>query len=91
MTLGDLNRFISVTLTWALIELALHPDKQERLRKELLQLGDSEPSYDQLTNELPYLDAFFREILRLHSPVHQNHRLVRNCQKHSLHITLTFL
>ena len=65
-----------VTLTWALVELARDPDKQGRLRKELSVFGDEEPSYDQLTNELPYLDAFFRETLRLHSPVHQNLRLV---------------
>lgn len=55
-------------MTWALIELALHPDKQDRLRKEILDLG-GDPTYEQLMNELPYLDSVLREILRLHPPV----------------------
>lgn len=48
--------------------LALNPEIQDRLRQEVLtihrQLGAEDLSYDVLS-ELPYLDAFCREILRL--------------------------
>ncbi|KAK7023648.1 hypothetical protein VNI00_016610 [Paramarasmius palmivorus] len=61
----------SLSLTWALIELAKHPEKQERLRKELLELGGStDPTWDQLTgSEFLYLDAVVHETLRLHPPL----------------------
>ncbi|KAI6040778.1 cytochrome P450 [Pisolithus marmoratus] len=55
-------------MTWALLELARHPDIQTKLRQELLSFG-GEPSYDQLINNLPYLDAILQETLRLHPPV----------------------
>ncbi|KAI6037494.1 cytochrome P450 [Pisolithus marmoratus] len=55
----------AMAMTWALIELARHPDIQTKLRQELLSFG-GEPSYDQLTNNLPYLDAIVQETLRLH-------------------------
>ncbi|KAI6169881.1 cytochrome P450 [Pisolithus thermaeus] len=55
----------SMTMTWALLELARHPNIQTKLREELLSFG-GEPSYDQLTNDLPYLDAIVQEVLRLH-------------------------
>ncbi|KAG2127115.1 cytochrome P450 [Suillus clintonianus] len=55
----------SVTMTWALIQLARNPDMQMRLRDECLDFG-STPSYDDLTNKLPYLDAVVHEVLRLH-------------------------
>ncbi|KAI5985412.1 cytochrome P450, partial [Pisolithus marmoratus] len=41
---------------------------QTKLRQELLSFG-GEPSYDQLTNNLPYLDAIVQETLRLHPSV----------------------
>lgn len=46
--------------------LAIHPDAQEHLRKELIEAhGDNgEVSYDRLL-ELPFLDAVYRETLRL--------------------------
>ncbi|KLO13823.1 cytochrome P450 [Schizopora paradoxa] len=59
----------AISLTWALIELALHPDKQERLRAELAPFTSKDPTYDQLTNSLPYLDSILREVLRTHPPV----------------------
>jgi len=59
----------AISLTWALIELALHPEKQERLRDELAPFVTRDPTYDELTNSLPYLDSIFREILRMHPPV----------------------
>lgn len=63
-------------MTWALIELALHPEKQDRLRKELLAVG-GDPTYEQMMNELPYLDAVMREILRLHPVIEASDRKVR--------------
>ncbi|KAG9309820.1 cytochrome P450 [Chiua virens] len=59
---------------WALIELSLNPDIQMKLRNELLDLG-SDPTYDQLTNNLPYLDAVVHEVLRLHAPIRETIRV----------------
>ncbi|KAH0839400.1 cytochrome P450 [Lanmaoa asiatica] len=50
---------------WALLELSRNPDIQSKLRNELLEHG-TDPTYEQLTNGLPYLDAIIHEILRLH-------------------------
>ena len=45
--------------------LATHPEAQEALRKEILDIqGGEGASYDQITT-LPYLDAVIRETLRL--------------------------
>ncbi|KAI5989969.1 cytochrome P450 [Pisolithus albus] len=55
-------------MTWGLLELAQHPNIQNKLREELLSFG-GEPSYDQLTNDFPYLDAVVQEGLRLHPSV----------------------
>ncbi|KAI6157016.1 cytochrome P450 [Pisolithus tinctorius] len=52
-------------MTWALLELARHPDIQTKLREELLSFG-GEPSYNQFTTGLPYLDAIVQEALRLY-------------------------
>ncbi|KAG2039491.1 cytochrome P450 [Suillus americanus] len=59
---------ISISLTWALIELSRHADVQTCLRGELLAFG-ADPTYDQLKASLPYLDAVVHEILRIHPPV----------------------
>ncbi|KAI6026817.1 hypothetical protein PISMIDRAFT_687877, partial [Pisolithus microcarpus 441] len=48
--------------------LPRHPNVQKRLHEELLSFG-GEPSYDQLANDFPYLDAVVREVLRLHPSV----------------------
>ncbi|KIK17283.1 hypothetical protein PISMIDRAFT_685401, partial [Pisolithus microcarpus 441] len=56
-----------LTMTWGLLELAWHPNIQNKLREELLSFG--EPSYDELTNDFPYLDAVVQEVLRLHPSV----------------------
>ncbi|OBZ71957.1 Secologanin synthase [Grifola frondosa] len=61
----------SISLTWALIELSKKPEKQVKLRKELAGFAGADPTWDQLTNGLPYLDAVVHEILRLHAPVSQ--------------------
>lgn len=74
-------------MTWALIELALHPEKQDRLREEILDhhtVNGGDPTYDQVMNELPYLDSVLREILRLHPSVETNDRMVRSPDRHYL-------
>ncbi|KAG1781413.1 cytochrome P450 [Suillus placidus] len=53
---------------WALVELAQNPGMQTKLRDECLEFGPT-PSYDDLTNKLPYLDAVVNEVLRLHAPL----------------------
>ncbi|KAJ6596331.1 cytochrome P450 [Mycena vulgaris] len=58
-----------VVAQWALIELAKHPDKQDKLRSELSRFGAIDPTWDQLGSDLPYLDATVSEILRLHPAV----------------------
>ncbi|KAH7927044.1 cytochrome P450 [Leucogyrophana mollusca] len=60
----------SVSLTWALLELAQNQDVQTQLREEIVtQFPGADPTYDQLGAGLPYLDAVVHEILRLHPPV----------------------
>jgi len=62
---------------WALIELAQHPEYQMRLRQELLsQFPNSDPTWDELTYGLPFLDAVVHEILRIHPSVHETSRQV---------------
>uniref|UniRef100_A0A0W0G6N4 Cytochrome p450 n=1 Tax=Moniliophthora roreri TaxID=221103 RepID=A0A0W0G6N4_MONRR len=67
----------TVSLTWALIELSKQPEKQERLRKELLDVaGGTDPTWDQLTgSDYPYLDAVVHETLRLHPPLVETNRI----------------
>ncbi|KAF9478457.1 cytochrome P450 [Pholiota conissans] len=65
----------SISLTWALIELCRKPEKQQKLREELAQFIGSDPSFDQLSTGLPYLDAITQEVLRLHPPVHETTRV----------------
>ncbi|KAF8879341.1 hypothetical protein CPB85DRAFT_1234530, partial [Mucidula mucida] len=42
---------------------------QDRLREELSQFSSSNPTYDQLTSALPYLDAVVHGTLRTHPPI----------------------
>ncbi|CCM04145.1 uncharacterized protein FIBRA_06307 [Fibroporia radiculosa] len=55
-------------VAWSLYALACAPQVQRKLREELLHVRTENPSMDEL-NELPYLDAFVREVMRVHSPV----------------------
>jgi cytochrome P450 len=57
------------TVTFALWELAHHPDVLERLCEEQDRvLGGAPPTIDQLEKELPYLDMVVDEVLRLYPP-----------------------
>ena len=67
---------LTLNLQWALIELSRNPDIQTKLRNELLE-HDSDPTYDQLANGLPFLDAVVHEVLRIHAPVRETTRVVR--------------
>ena len=62
---------------WALIELARNVEIQQKLRGELRQLPESDPSWEQLMSGLPYLDAVVHETLRLHPPGEAMIRVVR--------------
>ena len=57
------------TLVWALHLLANHEEQQEHLRRELLERAYSrhDLTFDDL-EELPFLDGFVREVLRLYCP-----------------------
>ena len=62
---------------WALVELARNPEKQRKLREELRRdFLTSDPTWDQLTSELPYLDAVVHETLRLDPPAEELVRVV---------------
>ncbi len=51
--------------------LASNPEAQAKLRAEILEARNGEPTIDyENIVKLPYLDAVCRETLRLHSPVH---------------------
>jgi cytochrome P450 len=58
----------STALTWAFFALSQHQEIQDKLREELLGVSTATPSMDEL-NELPLLDAFLRETLRLYTPL----------------------
>ena len=64
-------------LQWALIELSKNQEIQTKLRDELAQFGAVDPTWEQLTNGLPYLDAIVHETLRTHPPVLEVDRVVR--------------
>jgi len=68
----------SVALSRILHVLSLHPESQERLRRELMdaRVERRDIPYDDLM-KLPYLDAVCKETLRLYAPVTQLHRVPR--------------
>ncbi|EMD31785.1 hypothetical protein CERSUDRAFT_100013 [Gelatoporia subvermispora B] len=65
----------SISLTWALIELCKRPGIQQKLREELSQYAASDPTWDELTYGLPYVDAIVQETLRLHAPIAESNRV----------------
>jgi len=63
-----------------LYEIACNSDFQGQLREEICAIPN--PSFDQLDNDLPLLDAALKETLRLHPALLENHHEVcpfRNC------------
>lgn len=68
-------RFV-IFLQWCLIELCKNPEIQSKLRVELQPFSNSDPTWEQLTNGLPYLDAVVHETLRLHAPLEATTRIV---------------
>ncbi|RIB27825.1 cytochrome P450, partial [Gigaspora rosea] len=61
----------STALSWALYFLAKHPDIQDRLRKEILNVftnSDHFPTFDEI-DQLKYLECVFKETLRIVPPV----------------------
>ncbi|KAF6748565.1 cytochrome P450 [Ephemerocybe angulata] len=58
----------SISLTWALIELSRHQDKQAALREEFAQFEGRDPTWEELSG-LPYLNSITQEVLRLHPPL----------------------
>ncbi|KAK7448083.1 hypothetical protein VKT23_013840 [Stygiomarasmius scandens] len=71
----------SISLTWALVELCLKPEIQDKLRQELARLNAEstavDPTWDQLTasTDFPYLDAVVHETLRMHPPLSETTRM----------------
>ncbi|KDQ08460.1 hypothetical protein BOTBODRAFT_37899 [Botryobasidium botryosum FD-172 SS1] len=55
----------SATLSYTLLALAQNPGIQDKLRKEILEFG-ADPTYDNLSSRLPYLDAVTKEGLRMY-------------------------
>ncbi|RIB25344.1 cytochrome P450 [Gigaspora rosea] len=61
----------STALSWALYFLAKHPDAQDSLRKELVDVftdRDLVPTFDEI-DHLKYLESVLKETLRVASPV----------------------
>ncbi|KAM0726381.1 Cytochrome P450 6k1 [Formica fusca] len=67
----------ATTLSFALYELALHPEIQNKLRKEILQMlvkSNGKITYEMIMS-LPYLDMVFSETLRMYPPVEHLNRI----------------
>nr|UNY86272.1 CYP6a13 [Phyllotreta striolata] len=70
----------ATTMTFALLELALNPDVQEKLREEIkqtLKKNDNKLTYESVV-EMEYLEKVVCETMRKHPPFH---RLARLCNK----------
>ena len=72
---------------WALIDLSMNPEKQEKLRAELAPFAAAHPTYEDFVNGLPYLDAVVREVIRLHPPLIETTRVV-SLRPYSQHATI---
>lgn len=53
----------------------MNSEIQKELREEVLSAGD--PTFDELNDRFPLLDAVLRETLRVHPPILENHHEVR--------------
>ncbi len=66
----------AAAVSWALQLLATHPDRLERLAREIRGVcGDDPPSLEHLES-LPYLDNVLMETYRLYPPTHRMGRTV---------------
>lgn len=67
LPLSNRIRRYSASITWVLFLLALAQNQavQNNLRKEISQLANDDPSWDEI-NGLPFLDAVTRESFRLY-------------------------
>ncbi|XP_017056360.1 probable cytochrome P450 311a1 [Drosophila ficusphila] len=72
----EINTFVfagvdttTASMSFVLYALAKHPETQTRLRKELQDLPAEETSDPDKLNELPYLDAMIKEVLRMYTIV----------------------
>ena len=61
-------------MTWLLYELSQHPEVQQKLREELLQVKTEQPSMEEL-NALPYLELVIRENSRVNAVVNASIRV----------------
>ncbi|GAA6002395.1 hypothetical protein JCM10207_001098 [Rhodosporidiobolus poonsookiae] len=70
----------AATGTWAILRLAENPEWQEKLYAEQVEVwGDGHGGFRPLNYEVlqtPLLTAFFKEILRVHPPLHSLFRAV---------------
>jgi hypothetical protein len=57
-----------------LYELSVNDALQNELREELSTAGD--PTFDDLHDGYPLLDAILKEVLRTHPPILENHHQV---------------
>lgn len=62
------NETSSTGLTWLLYRLSLHPEIQQRLREECLNVSSERPSVEEIS-AMPYMDKVVHESLRLDGPV----------------------
>ncbi|KAG8952767.1 hypothetical protein FRC04_003690 [Tulasnella sp. 424] len=69
----------SNALNFSLLELARHPEIQDKLRKEITEFVGSgpggEPTYEEYQSKLPYLDAVCKEGLRMYPPASHTERI----------------
>ncbi|KAK4340831.1 hypothetical protein RND71_039332 [Anisodus tanguticus] len=73
----------TATSEWMLVELLRNPQALEQLRDEIAEVvGDKDVIKESDLPSLPYLDACFKETLRLHppGPLLLPHRAVQTCE-----------
>ncbi|KAF8629180.1 hypothetical protein AX17_005765 [Amanita inopinata Kibby_2008] len=70
----------ATSMCWVLLELARHPDVQDRLRQEIRTTemvikarGDTDFAATDMEN-MPYLNAVLKESMRYHPALYQNYR-----------------